>query len=222
MPIIDPVTGNAVELVPIEGLTYLKEAERRHLRHDGKDWLPRMRHLLDLLAELKPNSYLDFGCSGGHFLAAVPVEAKYGFEPDAYGREKARGRGLTVYDRWQDVPTVDCISAIDVIEHLHYREIIDVLYQLRGKLRDGGHVLVQSDNPRSLAAHLEFYNDYTHVRMYDLETFVNLLNLTGFCTVKAIKTQPGIGDAEQQRLLAMPTPFTDPWVKWALVARKVL
>jgi len=223
MSIVDPLTNMRVELVPMGELSYLREAERRHLQADGVHWLQNMKHLLTILEEIKPATYLDFGCSGGHFLSAVPIAQKYGFEPDPYARKKAEEKGLKVFETWEDVCSVSCISVIDVVEHMESREVVSLIYRLRDKLQDSGHVLFQTDNPRSIAAQLDFYNDYTHVRMYDMWTFANLLNLAGFCTIKGMKVIPGIDGSQMETLQNSMIPaYRDPYMKWVILAQKVM
>jgi hypothetical protein len=227
MSVIDPVTKNPVVFVPQEELTYLQEAERRHLVQDGRFWVTKVQYLLDLIDEVRPQKYLDFGCSGGHFLEGVRVADKCGFEPDSYARAKAASRGLKVYADWKDVPQVQCITVIDVIEHMQPREMTALLYQLRDKLDTGGTVIFQSDNPRCIFAHLDFFNDYTHVRMYDVQSMLNLLNLTGYSTSKVLKAIR-IGDlvnlspTDQTRLQSLPDVYADPFMKWVIVAQKVV
>ena len=220
---IDPITHMEVLVVPKEQVSWLKEAERRHLRDDGRNWIKNMTHILQEIGNINPLVFVDYGCSGGHFLSIVPVAHKYGYEIDPYAKEKAKQRNLAVISRWEEIPTADCVTIIDVIEHMSPPEVVTLIYQLRDKLNDDGCVIFQSDNPRCIASHLDFYNDYTHVRMYDIWTFVNLLNLAGFCCMKIFKALPALNNDEIEKLTSLNLPtFSDPYLKWVIVAKKVL
>lgn len=223
MNIIDPLTKMKIDLVPREMLSYLKEAERRHLQKDGVHWIENMGHVLEVIKMINPQSLLDFGCSAGHFLDIVPIENKVGFETDQYAVEKGRRKGLTIYDDWEKAPITECILAIDVIEHLKSDDVVQLFYNFHEKLKLNGHLILQTDNPRCIGSHLDFYNDYTHVRMYDSWTITNILNMVGFCTVKAFKVLPIVKDDKIQQLNSSMIPnYRDPFLKWVSALKKIM
>jgi SAM-dependent methyltransferase len=82
----------------------------------------------------------------------------------------------------------DIIVMSHVIEHLPNG--LDVLASLTGKLREEGRIYVEFPSVRSLAlpsmpGTLNFCDDATHVRVYDIREISNLLLARGFKILKA-------------------------------------
>lgn len=149
-----------------EALSFWMEARGRHLRDDGASWIAHMGHLGEIVRRVGPASIVDFGCSSGYFLEALEVPAKWGFDLDAPALDRARRRGLTVTDRWEEVPEVEMITAIDVAEHMGPDDLWTWIGRWHDRLLGGGHLLLQTDNPACPVAHIDFWNDPTHRRMY--------------------------------------------------------
>lgn len=171
----------------MDRISYYKEAEKRHLKYDGKFWLKEMRHIYPIIKSLKINSILDFGCSSGYFLETLPYIEKYGYDSDEYAVELARKKRLKVSSHWEEIPLIDCILAIDIVEHFKSEELIEWIKRWYEKINKDGYLFIQTDNPYCLMSLMEFYNDWTHQRMYGAGTLTNLLELRGFKQINSGK-----------------------------------
>jgi len=93
-------------------------------------------------------------------------------------------------DSFKSVPNnfFDCIIVSHVIEHIKNGE--EVIARLLPKLKTNGIIYLEMPAPRStrlpsMSGTLNFYDDPTHVRIYDLEKLTGLLEQNGFSIIKA-------------------------------------
>ncbi|MBI1289834.1 methyltransferase domain-containing protein [bacterium] len=117
---------------------------------------------------------------------------------------------LTKLD-YSEVPDnhFDVIVIAHVIEHLYNGD--EVLARLVTKLAPGGHLYIEYPGPRSLALRsmpmtLNFSDDPTHVRVYDVKEVANVLIRSG-CTVRRAGTRRDIARIVLLPLLAVRTFF---------------
>ena len=121
----------------------------------------------ELLLRLSPGRWLDFGCGNGSLLARNQDVGKgYGYDNDPVALNLAADRGLTVFGTWEDVPEVDLIAAIDVVEHMAAQDLLAWMKRWHQKLASGGWLLLGSSNPECLTVWCEFWHDPQHVRPY--------------------------------------------------------
>ncbi len=159
-------------------ISWLKEAQLRYdynedLRKKGSSYIPK------IVGKVK--SILDFGCSVGYLLDLFPdVKEKFGIEIDDVAREICKARVYKVFRSISDAPKVDLITAVDVIEHLDASELLVLLPQFYKHLNDGGRLFIQTCNPYCLFSMIDFWNDYSHKRMYGISSISSLLKLSGF------------------------------------------
>lgn len=153
-------------------------------QHRGMSAEERERGLVevaDLLRELQPQAWLDFGCCDGALQRiAQDVGAGYGYDIDEPALAEARRHGLTVFSDWSGVPAVDCIVAADVVEHMAAEPLIDWLHRWHDKLSPAGTLVVKTLNPGSLAAMNSFWDDWSHVRPYGEASISALAAMAGF------------------------------------------
>jgi SAM-dependent methyltransferase len=99
----------------------------------------------------KPISWIDVGAGYGEFVEAVSLLAPpgsdvMGFEPMKPKADSARARGLKVTNDYlrSDQPKVDFVSSIDVFSHIP--DYAAFLGEIRGVLKPGGEVFIETGN----------------------------------------------------------------------------
>jgi len=134
---------------------------------------------------------LDLGCGQGHFLkyldrqgyanltgvdispeqcrlakAAVPSAALLEMNLFEFLADKTNG--------------FDCISALDVIEHLEKTSVVGFLRAVHRALKPGGRLILQTPNAASPWGMAVRYGDFTHECCFTPNSLTQLLTLVGF------------------------------------------
>jgi glycosyltransferase involved in cell wall biosynthesis/SAM-dependent methyltransferase len=146
-----------------------------------------LRPYLPLLADASP--VLDVGCGRGEMLdllSEAGIEAA-GVDLDASMVRRCRHKGHRVeqadavaYLQAQVDESWGAVFAAQVVEHLHYDDLLELLTQSRRVLRPGGMVVLETVNPHALHAFKTFWVDLTHrVPIYP-EVLVAHCRNTGF------------------------------------------
>lgn len=150
--------------------TYSAAAFETAFRGDAGELKERYGDLAAVLAGFGP--VLDVGCGRGELLellAALGTPAS-GVEIDPALVEEGRAKGLeiTAGDGIAHLAalgdgSLGAVVLVQVIEHLSPQQVLDLVAIARDKVRDGGMLLLETINPRSLYtfAHA-FYLDPTH------------------------------------------------------------
>ena len=120
-----------------------------------------LRQKLKLLNQYsKKGSVLDYGCGTGDFLKLCNQKGwqAFGFEPDETARSIAKKKNRkSIIDSLENIDAkLDLITAWHVIEHVH--ELNTTIKSLKGKLKDGGYLIMAVPNHKSLDA--EHYKEY--------------------------------------------------------------
>lgn len=144
-----------------------------------------LQYVLNIVGEVR--SVLDFGCSTCTLLDLFPESVKkYGVEIDEKARKICEGKGYKVFKDLREAPIVECITMIDVLEHLDPNYFVnELLPVIREKLCRGGKLFIQTYNPYCIFAHMDFYNDYTHRFMWTLDSLKAVLTMCGFKIIKS-------------------------------------
>ena len=138
------------------------------------------------LAELTPGvAVLDYGTGSGILLPSIAAVAKRIVATDielAPGRATAAARSIPVefvgvpdFRQWAATNTgaLDCIFALDVLEHVEAEELRDLSGSFRSAIRSGGRLIVSGPTEsaaykigRALAG---FKNEYHHRNIFDID-----------------------------------------------------
>jgi O-antigen chain-terminating methyltransferase len=135
---------------------------------------------------------VELGCGRGEFLelaGEAGVEAS-GVDNNREMLGACRDRGLTVEEAdlgsyLQKMPeeSLGGIFAAQVIEHLPPALLRRILTDCHRTLRKGGRLVLETVNPKSLLAFVDFYRDLTHQKPIHPETLEFLLRACGFVEV---------------------------------------
>lgn len=142
---------------------------------------------------------VELGCGRGEFLelaGQAGVKAR-GIDNNLEMLDECRRRGLTVeeaelttYVRGMPEGSVGGIFAAQVIEHLPPPRLREILAHCHRALRKDGRLVLETVNPKSLLALLEFYRDLTHQNPIHPETLDFVLRACGFAEVRIQYASP--------------------------------
>jgi SAM-dependent methyltransferase len=165
----------------------------------------RQRRYVELLRDHAP--VLDVGCGRGELLGLLRdagVVAS-GIDVDEGMVERARQTGANVeqadaigYLEATPAGSLGAIVALQVIEHLPYRELLRFLELARERLVPGGVLVVETVNPHALEALKSFWVDLTHQAPIYPEVAVALCRLLGFDSA-IVRFPNGSGELERDR-----------------------
>lgn len=170
----------------------------------------------DLLLSRSP--VVDIGCGRGELLAALAAEgvAGRGVDTDAAMVADATDRGVevhladgTAWLREQPEGSVGAIVAIQVLEHLPFEAVLELIELARTRLRPGGVFVAETPNPASLVVLGNSYVlDPTHVRPLHPSLLAFLCESAGFRDVELRFWAPAVG----YHLAPIDAPDAPAWV----------
>ena len=159
---------------------------------------------------------LDLGCGRGEWLELLQEEGMHarGVDTNVVAVAGCRARGLDVvhadaleYLRGVPERSLGAVSAIHVIEHLPFAQVVELFDQARRVLREGGGVIFETPNPENLVVGAcNFYYDPTHERPLPPEPFRFILESRGFERVEIVRLHP---DARAADLGFLPAELAD-------------
>ncbi|MEA2302971.1 MAG: hypothetical protein QOH43_251 [Solirubrobacteraceae bacterium] len=154
---------------------------------------------------------LELGCGRGELVALLRDAGLQviGTDPDAGMVRACHERGLTDVrqaDALEALRAVDdgslgVVIAMQVIEHIPYGELMEILALARTKLRPGGRLVVETVNPHAAHALKAFWVDPTHQHPLFPEVVLELCRVHGFAEGFFFFPN-GTGDAEHDRFSA--------------------
>ena len=153
-----------------------------------------------LLSDLAPDArILELGCGVGDFLDYLKSRGftnAQGVDCSEPQIEVARGRGLDAalddvfeYLSWVENGT-DVVAAIDFIEHLTADELFRLFDALKGTLKPGGRLILQTPNGAGLFASEVVYGDLTHMTIFTPGSLRQVLSAAGFDNIRFIECGP--------------------------------
>ncbi len=183
---------------------------------------------------------IDLGCGRGEFLELLRDENIKGKGVDLYEPyvQKCQRNGLEVecgdaidYLTTLDDNSVGAIFAFQVIEHITYQNIIDIMQLSRNKLVDGGILVMETPNPMSLFIFTHaFYMDPTHTKPIHPLTLQYLAEKNGYKDTELLFTKSSIPEgysvlniAQDDAIIEVAKPIYKELFgsqDYALVARK--
>jgi 2-polyprenyl-3-methyl-5-hydroxy-6-metoxy-1,4-benzoquinol methylase len=86
--------------------------------------------------------------------------------------------------------SLDLITGLDIIEHLHKQEVLRFLDACFNALKPGGRLVLQTPNAESPWGSQHIYNDFTHEVGFNPNLLSRMLHLSGFEHVEARETGP--------------------------------
>ena len=114
----------------------------------GMDYLCYMKHIRDMITELKPESILDAGCGDGYFLrslGSLPA-CKLGVDLSKEAIRFAQAFHSEEIYRCIDAALLDeqfdIVTAIEVLEHIPDDNVASFVQTLYNRTKPGGHLIV--------------------------------------------------------------------------------
>ena len=145
-----------------------------YYRYWSRDWLPENREA----------RFADLACGSGqfvYFLKKSGYANVEGVDLDADQVKLAQGAGLpcvhgTIQQFLNDATAnFDCISMLDVLEHLTYEELFDVLSKVSERLNPGGRLIFSVPNAESPLGFYVRHNDITHELSFTVPSLGEML-----------------------------------------------
>jgi len=165
----------------------------------GSEDLIKQRHTFYIKFLKNRNNILDIGCGRGEFIELLKKNGVDGIGIDIdkeivrYCQKKhlkAIHADFQKYLIKQPDNYFGGISALQVIEHLSFNELISFFKLCFRKLSVGGILITETVNPHCLPAHKFFYIDPTHTKPLFPEVAKFLFISTGFQRVKLFYLHP--------------------------------
>ena len=161
---------------------------------------------LDLLKGFAP--VLDLGCGRGELLDLLSEEQMectgVDIDPGMVARCREKGHENVVetdavsFLGEQDERSLGTVFSAQLIEHLSFEQVEQLLERSIRALRPGGQLVVESVNPHSPLALRAFWLDPTHRNPLYPETMLALCRLAGYASAVAFYPR-GSGDYERDR-----------------------
>lgn len=130
------------------------------------------------------DTVIDFGCGTGGILEAIPCAKRIGVEINEPSVQAAREKGIEVFTELSEVPeqSADVVITHHALEHVP--NPLEILEELRGKLKPGGRivVVVPWENPRKRRSRTWHEEDGKHLFCWTPLTLGNLLSAAGYET----------------------------------------
>ncbi len=172
----------------------LTPAELRHY-YEWCDvrYYPNLRNLSHSAA------ILELGCGHGRILSYLRAKGftnAKGIDISQEQIDLARREGLNaectdVFEYLDhNSPLVDCVFAVDFIEHFTKEELLRLFESLHAAMKPGATVLLQTPNGEGLFARQVMYGDLTHQTILTPGSLKQLFAMTGFKDIHCYEAGP--------------------------------
>lgn len=142
---------------------------------------------------------VDLGCGRGEWLGLLRDHniPALGIDIDSNLAEMAQTKGVEVLNQdifhWiSDQPdnSVGFYTAFQVVEHLSFQELTQLLLEMYRTLNPGGGIALETLNPTSFSAYQWFLLDPTHRKFMHFETLKWIAESIGFIDVQVVFAEP--------------------------------
>ena len=82
------------------------------------------------------------------------------------------------------------ISLIEVVEHLSFDDIFELISLAYDKIECGGKIIIETLNPQNISNLKFFYLDLTHIRPVNFQTLQFMCEFVGFKNCKLVYSVP--------------------------------
>lgn len=155
------------------------------------DHLHYKHELLPHLPSDKGASLVEIACGYGSLLKFLSDQGycPKGFDlsADQVGMAKELGVDAEVLDieDWLDDSSdpADAVLAIDLIEHFDKPELLDLLIEMRRKVKTGGVFIARTPNMDGVQPNLYAFGDFTHGALLNPSSAIQLFKAAGFTEV---------------------------------------
>jgi 2-polyprenyl-3-methyl-5-hydroxy-6-metoxy-1,4-benzoquinol methylase len=158
---------------------------------------------LPLVAHLPRDArILELGCGAGELLDFLRQQGFTKAEgvdlsPEYVASAQRKGLSARVVDAREALlkadPGLDCVIAIEFVEHFSMEELLDLLHQVMVKLRPGGRLILRTPNGGALLGGHSIYSDVTHVTIFSPASLYQTLRLAGFDEITIRDCPPAHG-----------------------------
>lgn len=122
--------------------------------------------------------WLDVGCGLGYLVKEAEEEGidAYGIEISEHALSNAVIKGKIIQASITNIPfsneSFDVVSAIDVLEHIHPREVLKAVSEIYRVLKPGGLLIITTPNPCYIG---DWIYDLTHINVRPLKYWSMIL-----------------------------------------------
>lgn len=163
----------------------------------------------------------DLGCGYGKYLLTLQkcgYEKLAGVDISAEQIEAAQSLGLNHVEQGDlmsflsnQSDGIDVILLMDIIEHLTYQEVFDLLELAQKRLSDNGMLILHVPNAEGIFGMRIRYGDITHESAYTPSSIRQLLHTNGFRHVEVFEDKPLIYSLTSLIRRVIWTVFTLPF-----------
>ncbi len=149
------------------------------------------KNYIKFLPKNSKNAFLDIGCGRGEFLGLLKqnnIKAKgidiNRLEADLLSKDydvECCG-AITFLKKTDEI--YSGISAIQVVEHLDFNELFELIELSYQKIEKNGVLILETLNPSNNMCAKMFYNDFTHVHPVPKSSLQFLCEFVGFKNIK--------------------------------------
>lgn len=205
------------QMADASGFYHMFEERFRGSRAEIVDRLEIYRPLLgEIVGSLEGKRCIDLGCGRGEmldFYCKSGVSDRIGVDINPIQLEICRSNDhetvemdCIAYLKSQPECSADMISAIQLVEHLPFASLVELLDEARRVLRPGGVILLETPNCDNLiTATGWFYVDPSHIHPVNSEYLRFMAQRSGFRDIRIIGANP----AQHVRKLALVSEEND-------------
>lgn len=158
------------------------------------------RRYLSLIKHFSDNAMiLDVGCGTGYllsFLNKAGYNNLYGIDISEEQVNIVKKKGLNAdkinfFDFIKiNKKKYDIIFAMDVVEHFHKEELVELFNGFYSLLNENGILIIHTPNGDGIFPHHIIYGDLTHLTIFNPNSLGQILRISGFDNIKFFETGP--------------------------------